>query len=123
MKRICFAILLPLMLLTSCTEKSSDDVVSEGLITIPNVPNQWSYVSLIEGRVVGTCALSDTATQRLWAQRTDWDLATCNGMIRTNGGNSGRGFGAAAMTSDGYDETEPSQPADYVTDCDSVEIW
>jgi hypothetical protein len=27
--------------------------------------------------------------------RTDWDLATCNGMIRTNGGDSGRGQGAA----------------------------
>ena len=76
MKRICFAILLPLMLLTSCTEKSSDDVVSEGLITIPNVPNQWSYVSLTEGRVVGTCALTATVgtTHRLgprYLQRYD----------------------------------------------------
>lgn len=111
-------------LLACATDNGAGDgVVSEGLMTVPNVPGQWTYISLSEGRVVGTCALSDTTAQRQWAQRTDWDLATCNGMLRTNGGDSGIGKGAAATTADAYDAADPLLPATYVNDRDTVEVW
>ena len=116
--------LLALLLLASCaSENDSRGIVSQGLLTIPNVPGQWTYVSLRAGRVLGTCAVSDTAGQRQWAQRTDWDLATANGMVRTNGGQSGAGQGAAAVSPAPYDATDAAQPATYQEDRDTVAIW
>lgn len=123
MKKL-FYILTATLLFGSCAVDNTDDgIVSQGLLTIPNVPDQWTYVSLTKGRVVGTCSLTDTVAQHQWATRTDWDLATCNGMIRTNGGDSGSGQGAAAVSGQGYEETDAAQPAPYVTDRDSVGVW
>ena len=122
-KKLGLTLALGLTLL-SCNNTSDDGgIVSEGLLTVPNVPGQWTYISLTTGRVVGTCALSDTASQRQWAQRTDWDLATCDGMLRTNGGDSGCGQGAAAVTDMPYDEADPDLPAPFTTDRDTIEIW
>ena len=113
-----------MLLMTACaTENDTNGIVSEGLLTIPNIPDQWTYVSLTKGCVVGSCALTDTAAQHQWASRTDWDMAICNGMIRTNGGDSGPGQGAAATTSSDYNEVDVSQPFNYANDRDTVEIW
>ena len=123
MKRLLNILTTTLLLAACATDNADNGIVSEGLLTIPNVADQWTYVSLTEGRVVGTCSLTDTVAQRQWAMRTDWDLATCNGMIRTNGGDSGRGQGAAAVSTQGYEDTDAALPAPYVTDRDSVGVW
>ncbi len=122
MKRL-LNILTTTLLLTACaTDNADNGIVSEGLLTIPNVADQWTYVSLTEGRVVGTCSLTDTVAQRQWAMRTDWDLATCNGMIRTNGGDSGRGQGAAAASSQRDEERAAAPSGPLVTDSDRVGV-
>ena len=123
MKKLLYILTITLLLAACATDNADNAVVSEGLLTIPNVPDQWTYVSLTEGRVVGTCSLNDTAAQHQWAARTDWDLATCNGMIRTNGGDSGSGQGAAAVSPLPDEQTDATQPAHYVNDRDSVAVW
>ncbi len=124
MKRLIYILLTAVLLLTACTkEGDGNGVVSEGLLTVPNVPGQWTYISLTEGRVVGSCELTDTAAQHQWARRTDWDLAICDGMIRTNGGDSGVGQGAIAVSPDDYETTDAAYPAAFVVDRDSVEVW
>ena len=123
MKRILCTLAAALLLTACATDNDTGGIVSEGLLTIPNVPGQWTYVSLTKGCVVGTCALNDSAAQRQWARRTDWDMAVCNGMIRTNGGDSGLGQGAIAVSGKDYEATEANESANYATDRDSVEIW
>ena len=123
MKRILCTLAAALLLAACATDNDTGGIVSEGLLTIPNVPGQWTYVSLTKGCVVGTCALNDSAAQRQWARRTDWDMAVCNGMIRTNGGDSGCGLGAAAVASQAYEDTDAAQPAGYLTDRDSIDVW
>lgn len=109
--------------LQGCATEEGAGLVSEGRMTLPDVPGQWTYVNLSRGRVVGTCALNDTASQRQWAERTDWDLATCQGMLRTNGGASGSGQGGAALVSQPFDEVDAAQPAAYQQDRDTVSVW
>ena len=111
------------LFLSCATDGEGSGIVSEGLLTLPNVPDQWTYVSLRTGKVLGSCALADTAAQHRWANRSDWDMATCNGMIRTNGGASGRGMGGVATTTTDYEAVDAAQPAAYVTDRDTVGVW
>jgi major membrane immunogen (membrane-anchored lipoprotein) len=124
MKKLIYISLAAMLLLTACNkEDANNGVVSEGLLTVPNVPGQWTYISLTEGRVVGSCELADSAAQHQWAHRSDWDLAICDGMIRTNGGDSGAGKGAIAVSPQSYEATDAAQPAAYATDRDSIEVW
>lgn len=124
MKKLIYIAMAAMLLLTACNkDNDANGIVSEGLLTVPNVPGQWTYISLTEGRVVGSCALTDSAAQHQWARRSDWDLAICDGMIRTNGGDSGAGKGAAAVSPQSYEATDAAQPAAYATDRDSIEVW
>ena len=116
-------IIIALLMAACATDGEGSGVISHGLLTLPNLPNQWTYVSLRQGRVLGTCQLTDTAAQRQWVLRTDWDLATCNGMLRTNGGAWGTGQGGAAVTSTDYETTDAAQPTNYANDRDTVAVW
>ena len=105
----------------SCSEDSSvSNIKSDGIMAIPNTPNSWTYVSLEKSKVVGSCALSDTAAQRAWSLRTDWDVAICNGMIRTNSGTSGRGQGGITHTTTPFEQIEDPAAPTYETDRDTV---
>lgn len=113
------------LLLMACADSDSGSrVMWEGTLSVPTSADTWTYISLTgEGKVVGLCALADTAAQHVWSRRTDWDLAICNGMIRTNGGASGVGLGGAAVISAPYEDVSiPFAPA-YHTDADTVEVW
>ena len=50
----------------------------------------WTYLSLETGRVVGTALLGDEQAEAEWRQRTDWDIALCGDLLRTNSGTSGK---------------------------------
>lgn len=50
--------------------------------------DQWVYISLETGRKIGTSPLGDAAQDAAWKARTDWDIALCGELIRTNGGTS-----------------------------------
>lgn len=123
MKKLIYALTAALLVAACTNDSDNSGIVSEGLLTIPHVPDQWTYVSLTNNCIVGSCALTDTAAQHQWSERTDWDLAVCNGMLRTNGGDSGSGQGGAAAVESDYDNTDASMPAHYVTDRDTVAIW
>lgn len=113
------------LLLMACADGNSPaGIMSEGTLSVRATADMWTYISLRgEGQVVGRCALADTAAQRAWRMRTDWDLAICNGMIRTNGGASGIGQGAAAVIHAPWEDVRtPVAPA-YHTDADTVEVW
>lgn len=116
-------IIIALLMAACATDGEGSGVISHGLLTLPNLPNQWTYVSLRQGRVLGTCQLTDTAAQRQWTLRTDWDMAICNGMLRTNGGLSGAGKGGAAAAATDYETTDAALPANYATDRDTVAVW
>lgn len=113
------------LLLGACADSHSpSSIMNEGALRVRPVADVWTYISLKgEGRVVGQCALRDTAAQRAWRGRTDWDLAVCNGMLRTNGGASGIGMGGAAVIHAPWDDVlTPLAPA-YYTDADTIEVW
>ena len=105
MKKQILSGLAALLVAACATESDNGGLVREGLLT------------------VGSCELSDTIAQRQWAERLDWDLAICDGMIRTNGGDSGCGQGGIAVSEQDFDTTDATQPASLMTDRDSVEVW
>ena len=83
---------------------------------VDDVPNRWTYVSLSAHEVVGSSSLGDTHEDALWMLRTDWDIAFCNGMIRTNSGSSGKGKGGITWTPVDYDDIENLRAPSYQTD-------
>ena len=84
--------------LTSCSDDGDDgggvrpgtEVQSE---VIDNNTSQWTYYSLENNKVIGTSVFGDSVSDRSWSERTDWDIAFCGTLIRTNGGDSGKGQG------------------------------
>ncbi|MCD7711078.1 MAG: HmuY family protein [Porphyromonadaceae bacterium] len=45
------------------------------------------------GSIIGRSKLGDATEDSLWYNRTDWDIALCSDMLRTNSGTSGVGKG------------------------------
>ncbi len=92
-------------------------------LTITGISDsQWAYISLETNRVIGTSPLDDSNADTQWADRTDWDLAICGDMIRTNSGSSGKGQGGIRRLDDktyeevsvadavGLDQDRPQSP-------------
>lgn len=108
-------------LLCGCAgEETATEAPADRRLTLPDVSDQWTYVSLETGKIMGQCALTDTAAQRLWAARPDWDLAICNGMIRTNSGTSGAGKGGITPTAQPYEQVDDPTAPHYETDRDTL---
>ncbi len=106
MKRVCLWMLAGLMLLLAgcATEDAVGRGVQDVSLTVDDVPNRWTYVSL------------SAHEDALWMMRTDWDVAFCNGMIRTNSGSSGKGKGGITWTPVDYDDIENLRAPSYQTD-------
>jgi|WetSurMetagenome_2_1015567.scaffolds.fasta_scaffold1058278_1 hypothetical protein len=86
---------------------------AEHVLSIPAVNNQWTYISLSNNSVLGSCALGDSVKEKQWFTRLDWDIAVCNGIIKTNSGTSGLGLGGVKTMSE----------KDYSIDTDTMSIW
>ena len=88
-------LLIAILLLgvTACAKDNYTPTAS-GVATIPDQPGLWTYFSFRTGKVVGQAAVTDSAANKQWSERLDWDIAVSDGLIRTNGGSSGRGLGA-----------------------------
>lgn len=126
MKRICVSILLlSLAFWGSCGDDngSGSPETVEGTLHIDNKKDAWTYVSLTRSEVSGTCALGDTLSERRWSQRSDWDIAICGAMIRTNSGTSGQGKGGIVSTRAAYENVEVAPEGDYEVDKDTFEMW
>lgn len=84
-------------LLTACAGDDGTDAApgtADTEITVEGLTDDaWTYISLETGATVGRSAKDDPEADALWAARTDWDVAVCGDMIRTNSGTSGQGQG------------------------------
>lgn len=89
-------------------------------LTIEGLDDQtWVYVSLEEGRTVGTSTLGDAEQDAAWKARTDWDIAFCGELLRTNSGTSGNGAGGIQPVTNKSFNALDEAPADgYRTDTD-----
>ena len=88
------------------------ELTSEGISD-----THWTYISLENNRVVGTSPLDDPDGDEEWRKRTDWDIALCGDMIKTNSGDSGIGEGGIIRLDNlSYDQL--SSPLDITPDID-----
>lgn len=94
---ITVAFMLPLVSCIEGEEQGSDIIGSE--VEFYSVPDVWTYISMESGTVVGTGKVGDASSDAEWAMRRDWDIAICDTLIRTNGGNSGGGYGGISTES------------------------
>lgn len=84
--------------------------------------NVWTYISLTEGKVIGTGQLGSDEDDSGWAARQDWDIALCNGAIRTNGGSSGKGKAGILEISEPYETISIDSPTALDSDSPGVGI-
>lgn len=89
-------------------------------LTIEGLDDQtWVYVSLEEGRTVGTSPLGDVEQDAAWKVRTDWDIAICGELLRTNSGTSGNGSGGIqSVTNKSFNALDEAPADGYRTDTD-----
>ena len=119
-----FMLLVSLLILAGCQSEGETTVpVTNVTTTIQLTAKQWSYLNLERGVIVGTSTLGDTDADAQWKQRTDWDIAFCDDMIRTNSGSSGRGEGGIQMINEPFDRVHEAPIDGYIIDTDKVEIW
>lgn len=104
----------------SCSSEETGETVepsNDTELTVTGLSDdQWTYISLRKNTIVGHSAVDDPESDAAWAERTDWDLAVCGDLIRTNSGTSGRGNGGLRRI-DGIQYDEISEK-DAVTDAD-----
>ena len=118
-----FATLLAISL-TACSTNNGGESPSsnERVMHVQLQPNTWTYISLDKGATVGTSNLGDIEADKSWHDRTDWDVALCNGAIRTNGGTSGKGQGAIMSTPQNFDNVDQAAITSLHADADTVTI-
>ena len=112
--KIAYTIIITVVVfLASCSNDDSSPIFRQGDLQIQTQRN-----------TIGTCALGDSIAEKTWSQRTDWDIAICNGMIRTNSGTSGIGHGGIVnIMPDFYETADVAPEDDYKTDTDTTYIW
>ena len=112
--------------LSACHDVSSDPgtlPLSHQTRTITVGEHSWTYVNLTTGQVVGTSALDDAQADAQWQMRTDWDVAFCGDMIRTNSGTSGNGSGGLQVIDVPYEALDEAPYSGYAVDTDDNEIY
>ncbi len=89
-------------------------------LTIEGLNDQtWVYVSLEQGKVVGSSPLGDEEQDAAWKARTDWDFALCGELIRTNSGTSGSGNGGIqSVTNKSFNALDEAPVDGYTVDTD-----
>lgn len=89
-------------------------------LTIEGLNDQtWVYVSLEQGKVVGSSPLGDEEQDAAWKARTDWDFALCGELIRTNSGTSGTGNGGIqSVTNKSFNALDEAPTDGYTVDTD-----
>lgn len=120
-KHIIFSLLTVLALLASCSDgadnsASGQAVGKSGEMNVTANDAVWTYYSIEQNKVMGTSVFGDSTSDSQWKQRTDWDIAICGDLIRTNSGTSGTGNGGLQVVPQGYNELENAPQSDYITD-------
>ena len=120
-KHIIFSLLAALVLLASCSDgadnSASGQIVGKsGEMNVTANNGVWTYYSIEQNKVMGTSVFGDSTADSQWKQRTDWDIAICGDLIRTNSGTSGTGNGGLQVVPQGYNELENAPQSGYITD-------
>ena len=120
-KHIIFSLLAALVLLASCSDgadnsASGQAVGKSGEMNVTANDGVWTYYSIEQNKVMGTSGFGDSTADSQWKQRTDWDIAICGDLIRTNSGTSGTGNGGLQVVPQGYNELENAPQSGYITD-------
>lgn len=125
MKYIQFviSIIVTIFVISACSENDNTSQNKEGTINVQTVQDKWTYVSLASGKIVGTSTLGDSTAEATWQHRMDWDIALCNGMIRTNSGTSGNGHAGIVSSPATYEQADVAPEGDYQIDADTIPIW
>lgn len=86
--------------------------------TISGISDEvWTYISLEDNVVVGTSPKDDPEADSQWAGRSDWDIAICGDMVRTNSGTSGNGHGGIRRIDDkSYEDVTASDAGEVDAD-------
>lgn len=88
------------MLLGGCVHYDADEfegkVMPRATGAYTGVTDDWLYFNLRTGEAFNLSAPNQDITEGDQLKRLDWDIAFCGAHIRTNGGTSGPGKGAAA---------------------------
>lgn len=121
--RFVLSIIVTLFVLSACSENANDSANKEGTLNVQTVQDKWTYVSLSSGKIIGTSALGDSTAEAAWKHRMDWDVALCNGMIRTNSGTSGNGHASIVSSPAAYEQADVAPESDYQIDADTIAIW
>lgn len=111
-----------LMILCSACARESSVSDEDRVMRIELSDNAWTYISLTEGKVVGTGKLGSDEDDSAWAARQDWDIALCNGAIRTNGGTSGQGKAGILEVAEPYETVGTDSPASLNQDSPGIGI-
>ena len=110
----------------SCSDDSTE-AVTPPLVnqtrTVQVEEENWTYLNLERGQVVGTSVLGDEKADAQWKNRTDWDVAFCGDMVRTNSGTSGIGQGGLQVLDQPYESVLEAPYDGYAVDKDDNEIW
>ena len=120
-KHIIFSLLAALVLLASCSDgadnsASGQTVGKSGEMNVTANDGVWTYYSIEQNQVMGTSVFGDSTADSQWKQRTDWDIAICGDLIRTNSGTSGTGNGGLQVVPQGYNELKNAPQSGYITD-------
>ncbi len=83
---------------------------------ISNSNDKWVYYSLEQNKQVGVSNFGDSIADGEWAKRTDWDIAICGDLIRTNSGASGTGLGGIQESQEDYSTLKQAPASGYATD-------
>lgn len=119
------------MLMTAAVACSSDNEKSDPdepdevkTLTVEGLDStRWTYISFENGTVVGTSELGNTTDDAAWAKRSDWDIALCGELVRTNGGTSGNGQAAIQpMTNKSFNAIDLAPESGYTVDTEGVVV-
>lgn len=107
--------------LASCSSDSPNpSVIKAGrentATPVSNSNDKWVYYSLEQNKQVGVSSFGDSVADGKWASRTDWDIAICGDLIRTNSGASGIGLGGIQESLEDYSTLKQAPAYGYETD-------
>lgn len=118
-----FIWVISLLTIASCSDAGGENSVSTAnVMSVSILPDTWTYISLSDGKTVGTSDLGDIDAEKSWQKRTDWDVALCNGAIRTNSGTSGAGKGGIMSSPQEFDNLDASAVKSFYVDADTVTV-
>lgn len=107
----------------ACSREGLEAGAQAATVTYTVSDTCWTYLSLEAGRVVGTALLGDEQAEAEWRQRTDWDIALCGDLLRTNSGTSGNGEGGCLVLDEAFENVLTAPEDGYLLDTENGEIW